>query len=77
MRITLCSWSIEIKISDIARKYGVRFIGGKALCPFHKLDLDCVSTLIFDDDLNTFYCEECGARGDLNEFVRRVENGLL
>jgi DNA primase len=64
---------IELKISDIARKYGVKFMGKRAICPFHKLDIKKdINSLTFDDDLNTFYCSECGASGDLNDFVKEI-----
>lgn len=61
----------NIKITDVAKSYGIEVIKGKALCPFHP---DTEASLGFDDKRNIFHCFGCNVKGDIIEFVRRIEN---
>jgi len=60
----------KIKITDVAKKYGLKVKKNKALCPFHA---DGTPSLSFSDEKNVFNCFGCGAKGDIIEFVRRME----
>lgn len=62
--------SQKIKISDIARDYGVEVKRGKAICPFHK---DKDPSLSFSDEKGVFHCFGCKAKGDIVTFVRKME----
>ena len=60
----------KIKIIDIAKGYGLKIKNGKALCPFHD---DKEPSLGFSDEKNIFHCFGCNAKGDIVEFVRRMD----
>jgi len=60
----------KIKITNVAKKYGLDVKKNKALCPFHA---DGTPSLSFNDEKNVFNCFGCGAKGDIIEFVRRME----
>ena len=60
----------KIKITDVAKKYGLEVKKNKCLCPFHA---DGDPSLSFNDEKNVFNCFGCGAKGDIIEFVRRME----
>jgi hypothetical protein len=60
----------NIKISDIARGYGLKLRNNMAVCPFHA---DSQASLGFDDTRNIYHCFGCNAKGDLIEFERRME----
>jgi len=60
----------RLKITDVAKKYGLEVKKRKTLCPFHA---DGHPSLSFNDDKNVFHCFGCSAKGDIVEFVRRME----
>lgn len=62
----------NIKITDVAKSYGLKLKGNMALCPFHN---DTQKSLSFSDEKNVFNCFGCSAKGDVIEFIRRCENG--
>lgn len=60
----------NLKISDVARNYKFEVKKGKIICPFHA---DSDPSLSLSDDKNVFNCFGCGAKGDVIEFIRRLE----
>lgn len=61
----------DIKISQLASdKYGLEIKKNKAICPFHE---DTDPSLSFNDDRGSFYCFGCHAKGDIVEFIRKME----
>jgi len=60
----------SLKISDVAKKYGLKVEGNKAVCPFHD---DKDPSLSLSDQKNVFYCFGCQTKGDIVEFIRRLE----
>jgi hypothetical protein len=64
----------NLKISDVAYNYKIKNKGKKYYCPFHD---DKDPSLILNDQKNIFHCFGCGAKGDIIEFVRRLENGNI
>jgi hypothetical protein len=60
----------NLKITEVAKRYGIEIKGKKALCPFHE---DNNPSLTFSDKRNIFRCFGCNARGDIVEFIRRME----
>ena len=63
----------NLKITDVAKSYGLIIKNEKALCPFHE---DKEPSLSFSDAKNVFNCFGCGAKGDVIEFIRRCENDI-
>jgi len=63
----------NLKITEVATSYGIIVKGKKALCPFHK---DKAPSLSFSDEKNVFNCFGCKAKGDVIEFIRRMENEM-
>lgn len=61
----------RIKITDIARKYGVKVRGKMAICPFHD---DKDPSLSLSDEKGLFNCFGCNSSGDLITFVRMLED---
>lgn len=60
----------KLKITEVALKYGLDVHHGKATCPFHN---DTDPSLSLSDELNVFHCFGCHAKGDIIEFIRRME----
>lgn len=61
----------KIKITDVARKYGITLHGDKCLCPFHA---DKNPSLIFSDEKGCFYCFGCLVKGGIIKFVQMMED---
>lgn len=59
----------KIKISEVAKIFGLKVKRNKIVCPFHN---DTDPSLSLNDDLNTFHCFGCHAKGDIIEFYRRL-----
>lgn len=64
------TWKLKGKITDLAREYGLDVKKNKACCPFHA---DGTPSLSFNDAKGFFYCFGCGAKGNIVEFYRRME----
>ena len=62
----------NLKITKIAKDFGIKVKGNMAICPFHD---DKDPSLSLSDEKNVFNCFGCGAKGDIIEFIRRLENG--
>jgi hypothetical protein len=60
----------NLKITDVAKKYGLEVKKDKCVCPFHA---DKDPSLSFNDEKNVFYCFGCGSKGDIIEFIRMME----
>ena len=60
----------NLKISDVIKSYGIKVKGNKCVCPFHA---DNDPSLSFNDEKNVFNCFGCSAKGDVVEFIRRME----
>lgn len=60
----------NLKISEVAKYYGLNIEKNNIICPFHD---DKEPSLSLDDQKNVFYCFGCEAKGDIIEFVRRLE----
>lgn len=60
----------NLKITDIARDYGIIIKKGKAICPFH---IDTDPSLSFSDSKNVFNCFGCHVKGDLITFIKLME----
>ena len=61
----------KVRITDIAKKYGLKVHGNKAVCPFHA---DTNPSLTFSDSKGVFRCFGCQARGDIIKFVQMLED---
>jgi DNA primase len=62
-----------VPLTDVVAKYVVLQGAGSTLtglCPFHK---DQVPSLTVYPETGTYYCFGCGARGDVIDFLRRIE----
>ena len=59
----------KIRITDLAKEYGLELKGNKCKCCFHE---DKDPSLIFDDTKGTFKCwsSACGKFGNIVDFVR-------
>lgn len=62
--------SKKIKITDIAKKYGLKVRREKAICPFHD---DKNPSLSLSNEKGVFYCFGCRSKGDIITFVRMLE----
>ena len=60
----------KLKITEIAKKYGLEVKGNKAVCPFHD---DNDPSLSLSDDKNVFFCHGCHAKGDIVTFIDMME----
>jgi len=60
----------KLRISDVAKEYGLVVKKNKAICPFHK---DTDPSISFSDEKNVFFCFGCHAKGDIVEFIRKME----
>lgn len=61
----------KLKITDIARHYGLKVKGNIAICPFHA---DSNPSLSLSNEKGLFHCFGCGASGDIISFVRMLED---
>lgn len=61
----------KIKITDVAKSYGLEIKKGKALCPFHN---DKDPSLGFSDEKNIFHCFGCNIKGDIIKFIGLMED---
>lgn len=61
----------NLKIIQVAKDYGIKVKGNMAICPFHE---DKAPSLSLSDEKNVFNCFGCRAKGDIVEFIRRLEN---
>jgi len=61
----------KLKITDIAKKYGLKIRGKMAICPWHD---DKSPSLSLSDEKGVFNCFGCNASGDLITFVRMLED---
>ncbi|HUS49911.1 MAG TPA: CHC2 zinc finger domain-containing protein [Candidatus Paceibacterota bacterium] len=61
----------KIKITDVAKKYGLDVDKkGRTLCPFHN---DNDPSLFLSDDKNIFHCFGCNAKGNILTFIKKME----
>ena len=60
----------NLKITDVAKNYGLKLKGNKCVCPFHN---DTDPSLHFTDDKNVFYCFGCKLKGDIITFIKKME----
>jgi hypothetical protein len=60
----------RIKITDIAKNYGLKLHGTKTLCPFHP---DKGPSLNFNNEKGCFYCFGCQAKGGIIKFIQMIE----
>jgi len=60
----------KLNITDVAIHYKLKVHGCRCVCPFHQ---DKDPSLILNNKLNTFHCFGCHAKGDIVEFIRRLE----
>lgn len=63
----------KISILQIAKEYGLKIFGNKALCPFHQ---DTSPSLVFNPSKNLFRCwsSKCGRRGNIIDFIYECES---
>ena len=60
----------NVRITEIAKQYGLKFKGKIAVCPFHT---DKAPSLGFSDEKGVFNCFGCGAKGDVLTFIKMME----
>jgi len=60
----------KIKITDIAKKYGIKVKNNKALCPFHE---DKDPSLSLSNEKGLFHCFGCNTSGDIIKFIQMLE----
>jgi hypothetical protein len=63
----------KINISGVAKTYGLKVKKNRTKCIFHGGSNP--TSLFLDDSRNCFYCFSCAAKGDIIEFIRRLEDG--
>ena len=61
----------KIKITDIAKTYGLEIHGTMCVCPFHA---DTKPSLSLSDEKNVFYCFGCHIKGDVIKFIGLLED---
>ena len=59
----------ELKITDVAKKFGLKVKGRKCVCPFHD---DKDPSLTFSDKKGWFNCFGCGTSGDIVTFYQKM-----
>jgi len=59
-----------LKITDVAKHYGLKVRANKCVCPFHA---DSDPSLSLSDKKNVFNCFGCHIKGDIIEFIRLME----
>lgn len=60
----------NLKITQVAKNYGIEVKNNMAKCPFHE---EKQASLSLSDKKNVFMCFGCGAKGNIIEFIRRME----
>lgn len=60
----------KIKISEVAKHYGLEVKNNKMKCPFHD---DKDPSLSLNDVGNCFYCFGCHTSGDVIDFIWRLK----
>jgi len=60
----------KIKITNIAKDYGLKVVKGKSVCPFHG---DNDPSLGFSDSKGVFNCFGCGEKGNIIMFIKKME----
>jgi|TARA_Y100000310_G_scaffold327273_1_gene393346 hypothetical protein len=60
----------KIKITDIAKKYGLDVKGSMAICPFHD---DKDPSLSLSNSKGVFHCFGCNVKGDIITFYRMLK----
>jgi len=61
----------QVSITDIARKYGLKFRGKMVFCPFHE---DKTPSLSLSDKKGLFNCFGCNASGNIIKFIQMLED---
>ncbi len=62
----------KLNIKQIASHYGLKLVGGRCVCPFHKGSKNPTSFHL-DAQKNIFYCHSCGEKGDLFTFIKKMK----
>lgn len=60
----------QVKITDLAKKYGLQLKGNKCKCPFHT---DKDPSLTFNDSKGVFHCFGCQESGNILTFIKKME----
>jgi hypothetical protein len=60
----------QVKITDLAKKYGLKLKGNKCICPFHT---DKSPSLTFNDSKGVFHCFGCQESGNILTFIKKME----
>lgn len=60
----------QIKITEVAEKYGLKVERNKCVCPFHG---DTDPSLGLSDEKGVFHCFGCGVKGDTLKFIQMLE----
>lgn len=60
----------SLKITEVAKNYGLKVKKNKSICPFHP---DTDPSLSFSDAKNVFFCHGCHTKGDLITFIKKME----
>jgi len=60
----------NLKIIDVAKKYGLVVKKNKAICPFHD---DTDPSLSLNNNKNVFFCHGCQTKGDIITFIKKME----
>jgi len=60
----------KLKITEVAKKYGLKVKHNKVVCPFHD---DTDPSLSLSDEKNVFFCHGCHAKGDVITFIKKME----
>lgn len=67
----------KIKITDIAKKYGLKVKGNMAICLWHE---DKNPSLSLSNSKGVFYCFGCGVKGNIITFYKKLkelQNGKI
>ncbi len=60
----------NLKITEVAKSYGLDIKKSKAVCPFH---IDTDPSLSFSDKKNLFNCFGCHVKGNIITFIKMME----
>lgn len=61
----------QLQLSRLIQSYGIYMYGDKIVCPFHA---DDNPSCFVSDELKTYHCFGCGAKGTVVEFARDYVN---